>query len=144
MKGRSIITIFLFLTLSSAAFPQQAAAQDSAVAAPAAASPARMVFTHKCNSIYDCQMSLKKMEGMYKLMPRKLKREIGQVYYPALRDGLQGADEIKYLEADARKQMLDDGTMLIELSFPKFFLTMEHITWEDLDRLFLTYFKDKS
>lgn len=144
MKVRSIITIVLSALLSTAAFARTEAEQESAGTTVSASSPAWVVFTHKRNSIYDCQMSLKKLEGMYRLMPRKLKREIGQIYYPALREGLQENDGMKFLEADAAKQILEDGTMQIELSFPKFFLTLDHVSWADLDRLFITYFKDKS
>lgn len=104
---------------------------------------AMMIFTHKCNSKYDTQMTLNRVGNLYRLMPRKLKREIGQVYYPALREGLQEKDEMKFLEADADKQVLDDGSLKINLSFPKFFLTMDHVRWSDLDQLFLTYFKQK-
>lgn len=102
---------------------------------------AMMIFTHKCNSKYDTQMTLNRVGNLYRLMPRKLKREIGQVYYPALRKGLQEHDEMKFLEADAGKQVLDDGTLKIDLSFPKFYLTMDHVSWADLDHLFLAYFK---
>ena len=102
---------------------------------------AMMYFIHKCNSKYDTQMTLNRVGNLYRLMPRKLKREIGQIYYPALREGLQEKDEMKFLEADAGKKVLEDGTLQINLSFPKFYLTMDHVNWADLDQLFLTYFK---
>ena len=104
---------------------------------------AMMYFKHKCNSKYDTQMTLNRLGNLYKLMPKKLKREIGQVYYPALRTGLQDDDEMQFLEAEAGKEVLEDGTLRISLSFPKFFLTMDHVSWEDLDKMFLTYFKKK-
>ena len=104
-------------------------------------SKAMMYFVHKCNSKYDTQMTLNRVGSLYRLMPRKLKREIGQIYYPALREGLQVKDEMKFLEADAGKKVLEDGTLQINLSFPKFHLTMDHVNWADLDQLFLTYFK---
>lgn len=102
---------------------------------------AMMYFIHKCNSRYDTQMTLNRVGNLYKLMPRKLKKEIGQIYYPALREGLQAKDEMKFMEADASKEVLDDGTMRVKLSFPKFYLTLDHVNWADLDQLFLTYFK---
>lgn len=48
---------------------------------------------------------------------------------------------MKFLEADAGKKVLEDGTLQINLSFPKFYLTIDHVSWADLDQLFLTYFK---
>ena len=102
---------------------------------------AMMYFVHKRNSKYDTQMTLNRVGNLYRLMPRKLKKEIGQIYYPALREGLQAKDAMKFMEADASKEVLDDGTMRIELSFPKFYLTLDHVNWADLDQLFLTYFK---
>ena len=104
---------------------------------------AKMVFTHKCNSKYDRTMDLAKLQSMYRFMPRKLKREIGQVYYPALREDLHKGDSTVFMEAEAGKRINPDGTMTIDLSFPKFWLTMDHITWQDLDALFLTYFQEK-
>ena len=104
---------------------------------------AMMYFKHKCNSKYDTQMTLNRLGNLYKLMPKKLKREIGQVYYPALRNGLQENNEMQFLEAEAGKEVLEDGTLRISLSFPKFFLTLDHVSWADLDRMFLTYFKKK-
>lgn len=104
---------------------------------------AMMYFKHKCNSKYDTQMTLNRLGNLYKLMPKKLKREIGQIYYPALRNGLQENNEMQFLEAEAGKEVLEDGTLRISLSFPKFFLTLDHVSWADLDRMFLTYFKKK-
>ena len=104
---------------------------------------AKMVFTHKCNSKYDRTMDLAKLQSMYRFMPHKLKREIGQVYYPALREDLHKGDSTVFMEAEAGKRINRDGTMTIDLSFPKFWLTMDHITWQDLDALFLTYFQEK-
>lgn len=104
---------------------------------------AMMYFKHKCNSKYDTQMTLNRLGNLYKLMPKKLKKEIGQVYYPALRNGLQENNEMQFLEAEAGREVLEDGTLRISLSFPKFFLTLDHVSWADLDRMFLTYFKKK-
>lgn len=104
---------------------------------------AMMYFKHKCNSKYDTQMTLNRLGNLYKLMPKKLKKEIGQIYYPALRNGLQENNEMQFLEAEAGREVLEDGTLRISLSFPKFFLTLDHVSWADLDRMFLTYFKKK-
>lgn len=146
---KNIITIIvLTLALSLGAAAQTAVPETADGAAcqeqVQPTSPlARIVFTHKSNSKFDRTMNLARLQSMYRFMPRKLKREIGQVYYPALREDLHMADTTSFMEAEASKEMLADGTMLIKLSFPKFFLDMEHITWEDLDGLFLTYFQEK-
>lgn len=146
---KNIITIVvLALALSLGAAAQTAVPETADGAAcqeqVQPTSPlARIVFTHKSNSKFDRTMNLARLQSMYRFMPRKLKREIGQVYYPALREDLHMADTTSFMEAEASKEMLADGTMLIKLSFPKFFLDMEHITWEDLDGLFLTYFQEK-
>ena len=162
MKVKTIIAILLLTLVSAGAAAQvqnatelsQKEQEDNAAAAAKSmakssrgkvtegVSPkAMMYFVHKRNSKYDTQMTLNRVGNLYKLMPRKLKKEIGQIYYPALREGLQAKDAMKFMEADASKEVLDDGTMRIKLSFPKFFLTLDHVSWADLDQLFLTYFK---
>lgn len=167
MRVKVILTIALATILSAGALAQSQVAENGTElsqqeqddrAAEAIRSMARsgrgkvaegvspmamMYFIHKYESKYDTQMTLNRVGNLYRLMPRKLKREIGQVYYPALREGLQENDEMKFLEADAGKQVLDDGTLQINLSFPKFYLTMDHVSWADLDQLFLTYFKHR-
>lgn len=109
-------------------------------AAAGTASAQSVVFKHKINSGYNHSMSLSKLEGWSKLLPKKLKHEIGDIYYPALRDGLQESDSMVFLEADVHKTDNADGSMDIDLSFPKFNLVLKDVTWEDLERLFKTYF----
>lgn len=139
----------LILTLSAGASAQETdnepKAEESAVLKEVkpTSTLARAVFRHKYNSKFNRTLNFSKFQTLYKLMPRKLKKEVGQVYYPRLYNDLHKSDSTTFLKAEASKSILQDSTMLIKLSFPNFFLNLEHVTWKDLDSLFLTYFKQK-
>lgn len=105
----------------------------------AAEARAYLVFEHKYQSEYNCEMKLEKLRLLGRLLPQDLKREISEEYYPTLRQGLETSDAVKFKKADVKKTVNEDGSFNIALDFPKFLLTIKYATWDELDRFFEKY-----
>ena len=112
------------------------------VEAPSATSPAvtsMVEFRHKCNSAYDTTMKLSRLKNLAKMLPNNLRKEIAEQYYPTLRKGLTTQNEMKFLKAEVTKEDTTDEIFTVNLSFPKFNLTLRDVTWAELDKIFYQY-----
>ena len=103
-----------------------------------AAAPKQMVnFTHKKHpELYSCSMKLSKLGMLKPLLPAGLKREIGEEYYPAMREGLLKDGKSTFKDGKASIEYVDEEHFNLTMEFPLFFLDFTYLTWKDMDRLF--------
>lgn len=87
-------------------------------------------------------LKLSKLVKMEKMMPRSLRREISEDYYLQIRNGLAEADSVHVKEADVAIERFDDGMLRLSFTFPKFYMVIRDVTWDDLDAAFCTYFTE--
>ena len=105
-----------------------------------AASKATVSFRHRVNEKYNYTMKLSSLKNLSKLLPASLKEEVGQEYYPQLRAGLKSGGSMKFKKADATVTKLDGDLVRLDLAFPKFYLIIDNVTWDELDHFFKKYF----
>ena len=103
-----------------------------------AAAPKQMVFfTHKKHpELYSCTMKLSKLGVLKPLLPAELKREIGEEYYPAMREGLLADGKSTFKDGKASITYVDEDRFDLKMEFPLFYLDFTNLTWKDMDRLF--------
>ena len=103
-----------------------------------AAAPKQMVnFTHKKHpELYSCSMKLSKLGMLKPLLPAGLKKEIGEEYYPAMREGLLKEGKSTFKDGKASIEYIDEDRFDLMMEFPLFYLEFTNLTWKDMDRLF--------
>jgi len=101
----------------------------------------RVQFDHKSMNIHK-DVSFKKLESMEKLMPRSMREEIANDYYPYLRKNLVDKDYLEYKKAKITVQRHNDNLITLSMEFPHYFLTFKNITWKDLDTLYHVHFEE--
>ena len=105
--------------------------------ASAAAPKQMVVFTHKKHpELYSCTMKLSKLGMLKPLLPAGLKREIGEEYYPAMREGLLADGKSKFKDGKASITYVDEDRFDLKMEFPLFYLDFTNLTWKDMDKLF--------
>lgn len=137
----TVIAVTCAALLSSASvLARENSAADTTVSVTTPLAVTSMVeFRHKCNSAYDTTMKLSRLKNLAKMLPNNLRREIAEQYYPALRSGLTTRNEMTFLKAEVTKEDTTDEIFTVNLSFPKFNLTLRDVTWAELDKLFYQY-----
>ena len=83
---------------------------------------------------------LSKLKTMNWMLPKDLRREIGDDYYPQIRRQLATKDKMQYKEGEAEVQRFPDGKVKLTLTFPNFIMIISNVTWEQLDVVFAEYF----
>ena len=103
-----------------------------------AAAPKQMViFTHKKHpELYSCSMKLSKIGVLKPLLPAELKREIGEEYYPAMREGLLTEGKSTFKDGKASIDYVEEDRFNLTMEFPLFYLDFTNLTWKDMDKLF--------
>ena len=96
-------------------------------------------FNHKCMKLHT-EMKLSRLKKLEKYLPRDLRREIGDEYYPQIRAGLSKSDTMEMKGAQICLEHMNGDTLEMRLDFPKFVMTIRDITWADLDEIYLAYF----
>lgn len=96
-------------------------------------------FNHKYMDIH-LKMRLTKLKTMNKLMPKSLRNEIKQDYYPEMRSRLTTEDRIKVKDGEACVERFDDGKIKLTLEFFNFEMIISNATWEQVDEVFREYF----
>lgn len=99
----------------------------------------RIEFQHRYSSMH-LDMKLSKLKTMNWMLPRDLRREIGDDYYPEIRRQLATKDKMKYKEGEAEVQRFADGKVRLKLIFPNFIMIISNVTWEQMDLVFDEYF----
>lgn len=102
----------------------------------------RVKFDHKRMNIH-MNMSMKTFTTFERLMPADMRREIGEDYYPFIRRNLTPGKPLSHKEARINMNTEPEGRMTVSLEFPNYFLVFSNVTWEEMDKLFKKYFKDK-
>lgn len=100
-------------------------------------------FTHRWAD-FNITIKLSKLKTLNKFMPKSLRREIGDEYYPEIRKQLATKDSMHFKEGDASVERYPDGKVKLSLSFPNFIMVIREVTWEQLDELFGEYFGYKA
>ncbi len=99
----------------------------------------RIEFQHRYSSMH-LDMKLSKLKTMNWMLPKDLRREIGDDYYPQIRRQLATKDKMQYKEGEAEVQRFPDGKVKLTLTFPNFIMIISNVTWEQLDVVFAEYF----
>lgn len=129
---RRLLTIILFVIASWAFAP-------GAVAVSGKPDEPRIEFQHRYSSMH-LDMRLSKLKTMNWMLPKDLRREIGDDYYPEIRRQLATKDKMQYKEGEAEVQRFPDGKVKLKLIFPNFIMIISNVTWEQLDVVFDEYF----
>ncbi|MBO4671199.1 MAG: hypothetical protein J5640_05090 [Bacteroidales bacterium] len=98
-------------------------------------------FTHRYANIH-MTMTLTKLKTFNKFLPKSLRREVGDEYYPEIRRQLKGKESgsMHYKEGDADIVSYPDGKVRLTLKFPNFIMVIRNVDWDQLDRVFSEYF----
>ena len=98
-------------------------------------------FSHRYAKI-NMTMTLTKLKTFNKFLPKSLRREVGDEYYPEIRRQLKGKEtgSMHYKEGDAEIQSYPDGKVRLTLKFPNFSMVIRNVTWDQLDVVFSEYF----
>jgi hypothetical protein len=98
-------------------------------------------FSHRYAKI-NMTMTLTKLKTFNKFLPKSLRREVGDEYYPEIRRQLKGKEtgSMHYKEGDAEIQSYPDGKVRLTLKFPNFIMVIRNVTWDQLDVVFSEYF----
>lgn len=98
-------------------------------------------FSHRYAKI-NMTMTLTKLKTFNKFLPKSLRREVGDEYYPEIRRQLKGKEtgSVHYKEGDAEIQSYPDGKVRLTLKFPNFIMVIRNVTWDQLDVVFSEYF----
>lgn len=98
-------------------------------------------FSHRYAKI-NMTMTLTKLKTFNKFLPKSLRREVGDEYYPEIRRQLKGQEtgSMHYKEGDAEIQSYPDGKVRLTLKFPNFIMVIRNVTWDQLDVVFSEYF----
>lgn len=89
---------------------------------------------------YHFHMKLSRLKTFERLLPNDLRREIGEEYYPQIKNGLLKSDTTVFKDAEVSIIEKDGDVFSFSLAFPKFYMTFKDVTWADLDGLFQRYF----
>lgn len=89
---------------------------------------------------YHFHMKLSRLKTFERLLPNDLRREIGEEYYPQIKNGLLKSDSTVFKDAEVRITEKNGDVFSLSLAFPKFYMTFKDVTWADLDGLFQRYF----
>jgi len=101
----------------------------------------RVQFDHKTMNIH-LDINFKKFESMEHMMPRSMREEIANDYYPYLRKNLVSADYLEYKKAKINVERYDEDLLTLTMEFPNYFLIFKNITWEDMDSLYHVHFEE--
>ena len=98
-------------------------------------------FSHRYAKI-NMTMTLTKLKTFNKFLPKSLRREVGDEYYPEIRRQLKGKEtgSMHYKEGDAEIQSYPDGKVRLTLKFPNFIMVIRNVTWDQLDVVFSEFF----
>ena len=107
-------------------------------AAPLKAEPL-VDFSHRY-ARFHTTMKLSRVKKLERYLPKKLRREIGDEYYPQIRESLSKADTMSINGASISVEHQGGDTLEMRMVFPVFIMTLRDITWEDLDDIYFTYF----
>lgn len=107
---------------------------------PASGASEPMVdFNHRYAK-FNVSMKLSKVKKLEKYLPDKLRREIGDEYYPEIRQGLAASDTLRFKDGNFRLYNEEDGKIRLTMTFRVFVLTLRNLTWADLDDIYENYF----
>ena len=98
-------------------------------------------FSHRYAKI-NMTMTLTKLKTFNKFLPKSLRREVGDEYYPEIRRQLKGKGQgsMHFKEGDASIEEYPDGKVKLSLKFPKFYMVIRNVDWAQLDQVFDEYF----
>ena len=98
-------------------------------------------FTHRYADIH-MTLTLTKLKTFNKFLPKSLRREVGDEYYPEIRRQLKGQESgsMHFKEGDADIIEYPDGKVRLTLKFPNFIMVLRNVTWDQLDQVFSEYF----
>ena len=98
-------------------------------------------FSHRYANI-NMTLTLTKLKTFNKFLPKSLRREVGDEYYPEIRRQLKGKEtgSMHYKEGDAEIISYPDGKVRLTLKFPNFIMVIRNVTWDQLDIVFSEYF----
>ena len=105
---------------------------------PASAEPL-VDFSHRY-ARFHAKMKLSRVKKLERYLPRKLRREIGDDYYPKIRESLSLADTMEINGARISVEHQDSVKMEMTLVFPVFIMKIRDISWANLDDIYMTYF----
>lgn len=132
---RKLLLVLLTLAVVIPGFEASAQKRKDAVDEP------MIDFSHRYAKI-NMTMTLTKLKTFNKFLPKSLRREVGDEYYPEIRRQLKGkeAGSMHYKEGDAEIQGYPDGKVRLTLKFPNFIMVIRNVTWDQLDIVFSEYF----
>ena len=98
-------------------------------------------FTHRYADVH-MTLTLTKLKTFNKFLPKSLRREVGDEYYPEIRRQLKGKEtgSMHFKEGDADIIEYPDGKVRLTLKFPNFIMVLRNVTWDQLDQVFSEYF----
>lgn len=96
-------------------------------------------FSHKYANFHT-EMRLSKLKRLEHYLPRALRREIGDEYYPQIRTCLALSDKMEMKGAQISLEHKSGDTLEMRFDFPVFVMTIKDVTWADLDDIYFTYF----
>ena len=98
-------------------------------------------FSHRYANI-NMTLTLTKLKTFNKFLPKSLRREVGDEYYPEIRRQLKGKEtgSMHYKEGEAEIISFPDGKVRLTLKFPNFIMVIRNVTWDQLDIVFSEYF----
>lgn len=108
------------------------------VSVPSGAEPL-VDFSHRY-ARFHTTMKLSRVKKLERYLPRTLRREIGDDYYPQIRESLSKVDTMSIKGAQISVEHQGGDTLKMHLVFPVFIMTLRDITWADLDDIYYTYF----
>lgn len=119
MKRIFVIVLLVMTAVTAAALPKPVISLD-----------------HKYQKEYNASMRLDRLRGVFRIFPAKLKKEITQEYYPALRESLHQSDTTTFKKAQVSIERRTDELFDVTMDFPKYVLTIKDASWEELDNFF--------
>lgn len=96
-------------------------------------------FSHRYAK-FNITMKLSRVKRLEKYLPNKLRREIGDEYYPQIRQKLSQQDTMHFKTGEFQLYNEEDGKIKLQMTFPVFYLTIRDLTWDDLDQVYEKYF----
>lgn len=96
-------------------------------------------FSHRYAK-FNMTMKLSRVKKLEKYLPAKLRREIGDEYYPEIKGRLSQQDTMHFKKGEFLLEHEEGDKIRILMTFPVFRLTLSDLTWKDLDEIYDRYF----